>query len=188
MTSSTQVTQLLNAVNEGEPHATDELVPLVYDELRMLARSKMALEQGGQTLQPTALVHEAYLRLVGNNAQHWNSRGHFFCAAAEAMRRILIERARHKRSQKGGGDFQRVDWSELNLAVEADDERLLLVDEALQKLEEKDPEAVQLIKLRFFIGLSGQEAARALNIPERTATRTWAYARAWLLKEIGREV
>lgn len=188
MMAANPVTQMLNAVHHGDPQAADELIPLVYEELRRLARHKMAQEPAGQTLQPTALVHEAYLRLVGSKGNHWNSRGHFFGAAAEAMRRILVERARRKHSQKGGGDFQRVEWSEINLATETDGEPLLLVDEALEKLERQDPEAAHLIKLRFFAGLSGQEAARALNLPERTATRTWAYARAWLLKEIQRSV
>lgn len=186
MTTASQVTQILNAVNQGDPQAAEQLVPLIYDELRRLARHKMAGEPAGQTLQATALVHEAYLRLVSNNGHYWNSRGHFFGAAAEAMRRILVERARRKHSQKGGGEFRRVDWSEVNLAAETDDERLLRVDEALAKLERQDPEAAQLIKLRFFVGLSGQEAARALNLPDRTASRTWAYARAWLLKELSR--
>ena len=185
--AATEVTRILQAAQAGDPHAAAELAPLVYGELRALAARKMAQEPPGQTLQATALVHEAYLRLVGQEDQHRNSRGHFFGAAAEAMRRILVENARRKHSQKHGGKLQRVDWSEVAVAVETDDEHLLLVDEVLEKLEQQDQEAARLIKLRFFAGLSGQEAARALGLPERTATRMWAYARAWLLKELGRD-
>jgi len=182
-----EVTRILNAIQEGDPRAAEELVPLVYDELRTMAACKMAHERPGQTLQATALVHEAYLRLVDSQEQRWNSRGHFFAAAAEAMRRILIENARRKRALKHGGAVARVEWSEVKLAVETEDEQLLAVNEALQKLEEQDRDAAELVKLRFFVGLSGREAAQALNIPERSTNRLWAYARAWLLREINRE-
>lgn len=187
MANPGQVTQILNAIDKGDARAAEDLIPVVYDELRKLARHRMAMEPAGQTLQATALVHEAYLRLVGDHHGPWNNRGHFFGAAAEAMRRILVEKARQRRSQKAGGDYRRVDWSEVTLATETGDDQLLRVDEALGKLEKQDPEAARLIKLRFYVGLSGQEAAQALNLPQRTATRTWAYARAWLLKEIARD-
>ena len=179
------MTRLLNSLDGGDPRAAEELVPLVYDELRRLAASRLANEPPGQTLQATALVHEAYLRLVGpGNSRSWNSRGHFFGAAAEAMRRILIENARRKLSQKRGAGAERIDWSNIQLAIETDDDRLLLVNEALDKLAAQDAQAAELIKLRFFAGLSGQEAAEALGLPQRTATRLWAYARAWLFREL----
>jgi RNA polymerase sigma factor (TIGR02999 family) len=180
------VTRLLNTLEAGgDPRAAEELVPLVYDELRRLAASRLAHEPPGQTLQATALVHEAYLRLVGGgDARGWNSRGHFFGAAAEAMRRILIENARRKLSQKRGAGAEKVDLSNIEVAIETDDERLLMVNDALQKLAARDPQAAELIKLRFFAGLSGQEAANALGLPQRTATRLWAYARAWLFREL----
>jgi RNA polymerase sigma factor (TIGR02999 family) len=181
------VTRILNTLRDGDPRAAGELIPLVYDELRALAAYRMAHERPGQTLQATALVHEAYLRLLGPNNQEWNSRGHFFAAAAEAMRQILIENARRKQSHKHGGDLERVDWTQLQLAADTDDERLLEINEALEQLEQQDADAAQLVKLRFFAGLTGQEAARALKIPERTATRLWAYARAWLLRAIQKE-
>jgi RNA polymerase sigma factor (TIGR02999 family) len=179
------VTRILNSLNAGDPKAAEELIPLVYEELRRLAAHKMAQERPGQTLQATALVHEAWLRLVGTDApQPWNSRGHFFAAAAEAMRRILIENARRKQSEKHGGRLERVDLSDVEVAINTDDERLLLVDEALEKLAQQDKDAAELIKLRFFAGVSNEEAAQALGISERTAGRLWAYARAWLYKEI----
>lgn len=178
------VTRILHAIEQGDPQAADELMPLVYDELRSLASYRMAQEKPGQTLQATALVHEAYLRLVHDGNVHWNSRRHFFGAAAEAMRRILVENARRKSSQKRGGEFERVDWTEVKLAVETDGDHLLSVNEALLKLEQIDKTAADLIKLRFFVGLNGQEAAQALDLPERTATRLWAYARSWLYKEL----
>lgn len=181
------VTQILHAIDAGDPRAPDELLPLVYAELRNLASHRMAQERAGQTLQPTALVHEAYLRLVHGGAQQWNGRRHFFGAAAEAMRRILVENARRKASLKRGGGLERIDWSEVKLATETGDEQLLALDEALQKLEQHDPAAARLIKLRFFAGLSGQEAAEAMNLPVRSATRLWAYARAWLLNQIRSE-
>jgi len=157
---------------------------LVYDELRAMAARRMAREPSGQTLQATALVHEAYLRLLGNGGQHWQNRRHFFAAAAEAMRRILIENARRKRSEKRGGALERVDWTEVNLATSTDDDQLLAIHEALAALEQEDAACAELVKLRFFIGMTGQEAAQALGIAERTATRLWAYARAWLLQNL----
>jgi len=178
------VTRILQAAQNGEPAAADQLLPLVYDELRRLANARMANEAAGQTLQPTALVHEAWLRLVGNENQKWDGRGHFFAAAAEAMRRILIDRARRKRRIKHGGELQRVDFNTLDVAIVTDDEQLLAVDEALQKLEARDSVSAQLIKLRFFAGLTNLEAARLVGIPERSAKRSWAYARAWLFEEL----
>jgi len=183
-----EVTRLLQAVDAGDPRSTEDLVPLVYRELRALAAARLAREPPGQTLQATALVHEAYLRLVGSGPQQWQDRGHFFAAAAEAMRRILIENARRKRSARRGGEWERVDldWSAVTLATDTDETRLLAVDEALAGLEHQDSIAARLVKLRFFAGLTGQEAAAALGLPERTATRLWAYARAWLLRELKR--
>ena len=178
------VTRILDAIQQGDSNATEQLLPLVYEELRKLAAHKMANEVPGQTLQPTALVHEAYLRLVGAKDRQWNSRGHFFAAAAEAMRRILVENARRKQRVKHGGELQRVDMTTLDVAILSDEEHLLAVDEALEKLAARDPLGAQLIKLRFFAGLPNVEAARLLEIPERTAKRTWAYARAWLYEEL----
>jgi RNA polymerase sigma factor (TIGR02999 family) len=178
------VTRILDRVQQGEPKATDELLPLVYEELRKLASWRMAGEAAGQTLQATALVHEAYLRLVGQEDQQWQNSRHFFSAAAEAMRRILIERARHKACQKYGGDWQRVDLDEINVATESNTETLLFVSDALGKLAVKDPVCAELIKLRFFAGLPNHQAAKMLGLSERTAKRNWAYARAWLAKEI----
>ena len=178
------VTRILDAIQQGDPKATEELLPLVYEELRKLAAHKMANEAPGQTLQPTALVHEAWLRLTGNENQEWNGRGHFFAAAAEAMRRILVENARRKQRVKHGGAMQRIDLTTLDVAIITHDEHLLAVDEALDKLAARDPLGAQLIKLRFFAGLSNVDAARMLGIPERTAKRTWAYARAWLYEEL----
>lgn len=180
------VTRILDRVQQGEAKAAEELLPLVYEELRKLAAHKMAHEAPGHTLQPTALVHEAWLRLVGPADQPWNGRGHFFAAAAEAMRRILVEKARRKRRLKHGGDWQRIDLSHLDIAGTADDDQLLAVDEALERLAQRDPQGAELIKLRFFTGLPHVEAARVLGIPERTAKRTWAYARAWLHEELKR--
>ncbi|SRR6266496_3697019 len=178
------VTRILAAIQQGDSNATEQLLPLVYEELRKLAAHKMANEVPGQTLQPTALVHEAYLRLVGAKDRQWNSRGHFFAAAAEAMRRILVENARRKRRVKHGGAMQRIDLTSLDVAITSNDQHLLAVDEALDKLAARDPLGAQLIKLRFFAGLSNVDAARMLGIPERTAKRTWAYARAWLYEEL----
>jgi len=178
------LTRILQAVEKGDPRAPEELLPLVYEELRRLAAHKMASEAPGQTLQPTALVHEAWLRLIGAENVEWNGRGHFFAAAAEAMRRILVENARRKQRVKHGGELQRVDMTTLDVAILTDDGHLLAVDEALEKLAARDPLGAQLIKLRFFAGLPNVEAARLLEIPERTAKRTWAYARAWLYEEL----
>lgn len=178
------MTRILEAIEQGDAKAADQLLPLVYEELRRLAAHKMAHESPGQTLQPTALVHEAWLRLIGNENQEWNSRGHFFGAAAEAMRRILVENARRKQRVKHGGEMRRIDLAMLDVAITSQDEHLLAVDEALEKLAGRDPLGAQLIKLRFFAGLPNVEAARLLGIPERTAKRAWAYARAWLYEEL----
>ncbi len=178
------VTQILQRVEYGDAKAAEELLPLVYEELRRLASAKMAQESAGHTLQPTALVHEAWMRLTGDQSARFEGRRHFFGAAAEAMRRILIDRARQKRSLKRGSGAERVNLDDLQLAVAADDETVLLVDEALQKLTNEDPESAEFIKLRFFAGLTNAEAAQALGIPERTARRNWSFARAWLYREI----
>ena len=182
----TEVTRILSAIDQGDPHAAEQLLPLVYEELRKLAAQRLAQEKPGQTLQPTALVHEAYLRLVDTEqAQPWNSRGHFFAAAAEAMRRILVERARHKATHKQGGDRQRLDLDQLETVADDRGHELLLLDEALQQLERHDALAARLVKLRYFAGLSHQEAAQALGISRRAADRLWALARAWLFQQIG---
>jgi RNA polymerase sigma factor (TIGR02999 family) len=179
------VTRILSAIEEGDPHAAEQLLPLVYDELRQLAARKMAQEKPGQTLQTTALVHEAYIRLVdGDKAPHWNSRGHFFAAAAEAMRRILVDRARRKRSRKRGGDRARVELDEANLTAAEDAAEVLAVNEALAGLAAADAQAAELVKLRYFAGLPIPEAAAVLNLSPRSADRLWAYARAWLRRAI----
>jgi RNA polymerase sigma factor (TIGR02999 family) len=178
------LTRILGRLQQGETRAAEELLPLVYDELRKLAAQKMANEVPGQTLQPTALVHEAYLRLIGSGPEQWNSRGHFFGAAAEAMRRILVENARRKNRLKHGGALYRATITGLDVAQNTPDEQLLAVDEALDRLAAVDPIGAKLVNLRFFVGLSNLEAARLLGIPERTAKRTWAYARAWLHEEL----
>lgn len=182
------VTRILNSIEGGDPRATEELLPLVYDELRRLATAKMAHEASGQTLQPTALVHEAYLRLVGSTDQSWENRGHFFAAAAEAMRRILVERARRRNRVKHGAGLQRLNVDDLDVALTADDDRILMVHEALDELVKIDPTSAELIKLRFFAGLPSADAARMLNLSERTAYRTWAFARAWLYDELKRRL
>ncbi|MGE0756758.1 MAG: ECF-type sigma factor [Pirellulaceae bacterium] len=182
------VTRILTAMQQGDPLAAGELLPLVYNELRRLAQSKLAHEPSSQTLQATALVHEAFLRLVGDDpATPWNSRGHYFAAAAEAMRRILIERARQRQSLKRGGDWERVEI-QLDLIL-ADDrcDKLVALDEALRKLEERDAPKAELVKLRFFAGLTNAEAAAALGISPATADRHWSYARAWLQREMQSE-
>lgn len=179
------VTQILSAIDEGDPHAADALLPLVYEELRTLAAARLAKEKPGQTLQPTALVHEAYMRLVDHDrAQRWNSRGHFFAAAAESIRRILVERARKKGRLKRGGAVKRVNLESLDLADDTDSARLVELDEALTKLAEAAPEKATLVKLRYFAGLTVDEAAKALGISASTADRHWAYARAWLHREM----
>jgi len=185
--SMSDVTQLLDAISRGDSQATDRLLPLVYDELRRLATLKLADEKPGQTLQATALVHEAYLRLVGaKGSQHWDGRGHFFAAAAEAMRRILINRARDRKRLKRGGDRRRIDLDHLELALDADDDQLLMLDQALETLSKEDPQAAELIKLRFFTGLSVGETAKTMGISNRTAERLWSYARAWLYDRLRR--
>ena len=181
-----QLTVILQRVEQGESAAANELLPLVYEELRKLAAMKMAKEQPGQTLQPTALVHEAYLRLLGQEQQQWQNSRHFFSAAAEAMRRILVERARQKARQKHGGEWQRVDLSEIDVAAESNDDTLLFVHEALERFAATDPVCTELVKLRFFAGIPNPQAAQMLGLSERTAKRNWAYARAWLAKEIAR--
>ncbi len=176
-----EVTQILSAIEQADPHAASQLLPLVYDELRRLAAHKLAGEPPGQTLDATALVHEAYLRLVDPAPPHrWDGQRRFFAAAAEAMRRILVDRARHKRSQKGGGQFTRQDVEEAELATPHVADDLLAVDEALNGLMAVDPQAAELVKLRYFTGLSIPDAAEALGISPRTADRLWVYARAWL--------
>lgn len=175
------VTLILSAIEQGDPHASEKLLPLVYDELRKLAAQRLDQEKPGQTLQATALVHEAYLRLVGvKQEQHWDSRGHFFGAAAEAMRRILVNRARDKNRLKRGGQRQRVDLDQVELALDTNDEQLLELDEALIQLETADPDAARLVKLRFFAGLTLKDAAASMGLAHRSAERQWAYARAWL--------
>jgi RNA polymerase sigma factor (TIGR02999 family) len=178
------VTRILSAIEKGDPVAADELLPLVYHELRKLAAHKMANEAPGQTLQPTALVHEAYLRLVGKEDKKWTGRAHFFAAAAEAMRRILIDNARRKRAQRHGGGQQRVDVEEVEIASDTEDDQLLAINEALDRLAAKDKVKAELIKLRYFVGMTIEEAARILDISEPTAKRYWTYARAWLYAEI----
>jgi RNA polymerase sigma factor (TIGR02999 family) len=180
------VTQILQAIEQGDPHAAAQLLPLVYDELRQLAAAKMAQEKPGQTLEATALVHEAYLRLVDvAPPQNWNSRGHFFAAAAEAMRRILVEQARRKRSRKRGGDRQRIDLELVSAATPQPPDDLLDLDAALSQLAAADPEAAELVKLRYFAGLTVPEAAGVLGVSPRTADFLWAYARAFLLRCLG---
>ena len=180
-----EVTRILGAIEQGDPHAAEQLLPLVYDELRQLAAQKLAQEKPGQTLQATALVHEAYLRLVDvDKAQHWNSRGHFFAAAAEAMRRILVDNARSKRSQKRGGGRARQPVEEARLVAPKPVQDILGLDEALDRLAARDRQAAELVKLRYFAGLTSQQAAEALGVSSRTAERLWAYARAFLLKEL----
>jgi len=181
------VTRILLAIEKGDPVAADELLPLVYHELRKLAAHKMANEAPGQTLQPTALVHEAYLRLVGNEDKKWAGRAHFFAAAAEAMRRILIDNARRKHAARHGGGQQRVDVQDVDIAAAADDEQLLAIHEALDKLAAKDKVKAELVKLRYFVGTTIEEAAQILGISEPTAKRYWTYARAWLRSAFGDE-
>lgn len=185
------VTRILSQIDSGDPSAAEKLLPLVYDELRKLAAAKLAQEKPGQTLQATALVHEAYLRLVGDvqgNAQHesWNNRGHFFGAAAEAMRRIIVERARRNGRMRHGGEFQRQDAAEADLVADQRLAETLQVDAALDELAEQDPRAAELVKLRFFVGMTTAEAADALGISTKTVERTWVYAKAWLRNALSR--
>lgn len=178
------VTRILNSIQQGDPKAADELLPLVYSELRKLAAARMAQESPGQTLQPTALVHEAWLRLVGDANPKFDGRGHFFAAAAEAMRRILIDNARRKRALRHGGGREHLDISELELATVAKDDELLAVDEALETLASEDAELAKLVKLRFFAGLTHKEIADVLELSEPTIERRWRFARAWLFNRI----
>jgi RNA polymerase sigma factor (TIGR02999 family) len=180
-----EVTRLLSAIEHGDPHAAEQLLPQVYHELRKLATQKLAQEKPGQTLQATALVHEAYVRLVDTEKeQHWNSRGHFFAAAAEAMRRILVEQARHKRSTKAGGPLQRVELHDVHLPAPSQDVDLIGLDEALDKLAMHDSRKAALVKLRFFAGLTIRQAAAVLGISDSTADADWAYAKSWLRLEL----
>jgi RNA polymerase sigma factor (TIGR02999 family) len=177
------VTRILEAAQNGDPQAAEELLPMVYEELRKLAAHKLAHEQPGQTLQPTALVHEAWLKLAGSD-QNWNGRGHFFAAASEAMRRILVDRARKRNRERHGAGLQRVDLDSVEFAATTDDQTLLRLDDALAKLAIEAPEKAELVKLRYFSGLTIADAALALGISEATAKRHWTYARAWLLCEL----
>jgi RNA polymerase sigma factor (TIGR02999 family) len=179
-----EVTQVIEAIQHGDPRAAEELLPLVYEELRRLAASKMANEAAGNTLQPTALVHEAWLRLIGNDNPKFAGRGHFFAAAAEAMRRILIDRARHKSALRRGGGQVRVDIQQIDLVSPGADDQLLAVNDALDKLAAQDPTEAELVKLRYFVGLTTEEAASLLDISPRTARNYWAHARTWLYHEI----
>ncbi len=181
-----EVTRILAAIERGDVRAVDELFPLVYQELRQLAAQRFSKELPGQTLQATALVHEAYLRLVGSEEQRWSGRHHFFSAAAEAMRRILIENARRKKRIRHGGGWKRVNLDAADVASEMPSDDLIALDEALEKLSNEDKVSAELIKLRFFAGLTMEQAAEILGIPHRTADRNWAYARAWLYKEINK--
>jgi RNA polymerase sigma factor (TIGR02999 family) len=181
-----ELTRILRQIEEGDPHPAEQLLPLVYDELRQLATYRLAHEKPGQTLQPTALVHEAYLRLVGADPkQPWASRGHFFTAAAEAMRRILVDVARRKDALRHGGGRQRQDFAGAEPAAPRPSEDLLALDEALCKLEARDPVKAELVKLRYFVGLTMEQAAEALGISLATANRYWAFARAWLHQQLG---
>jgi RNA polymerase sigma factor (TIGR02999 family) len=179
----TDVTRILNSIEQGDEKAADRLLPLVYEELRRLASHKMSHEPPGQTLQATALVHEAYIRLVGEEAQNWGSRTHFFSAAAEAMRRILVDNARRKKSLRRGEKHQRVDLDDADLAIEEPSEDIIALDEALAKLAIEDPVKANLVKLRYFTGMTIEQAANILGISRATADRYWSYARVWLFHE-----
>jgi RNA polymerase sigma factor (TIGR02999 family) len=181
------VTRILSAIEQGDPHAAEQLLPLLYDELRKLAAQKLAQEKPGQSLQATALVHDAYIRLVDvEKAQHWNSRGHFFAAAAEAMRRILVERARHKGRIRHGGGRRHMELLDAEVAAPTDDEQVLLLDESLARLAAVRPQAAELVKLRFFARLTLEAIAPLLSLSPRTARRLWAFARAWLRRDMER--
>jgi RNA polymerase sigma factor (TIGR02999 family) len=184
----THVTRILSAIEQGDPHAAERLLPLVYDELRKLAAQRLAQERPGQTLQATALVHDAYIRLVdGNKGQHWDGRRHFFAAAAEAMRRILVEKARRNRSVKHGARRARIDLDEALVVEDKPRQNLLELDELLDQLAKADPRAAELVKLRFFAGLTGDQAAEVLGVSPRSADLLWAYARAWLFERLQRQ-
>ena len=182
----TDVTRILNAIEQGDARAADELLPLIYEELRHLAAQKMSRERPGQTLQATALVHEAYIRLVGAQDQDWKGRTHFFAAAAEAMRRILIENARRKGRLKHGGGQHKAELHTPDLAIEGPSDDLIALDEAITKLSKEEPIVANLVKMRYFAGLTLEQSAEILGIARRTADRYWAYARAWLHKEIAK--
>ena len=179
------VTRLLRAASHGDSDAARKLMPLIYEELRKLAAHRMSRQPAGHTLQATALVHDAYLRLLGNGEQSWNDRRHFFAAAAEAMRHILIDHARRKGAMRRGGGVEKVQFDDAVLATQTTDENLLVIDEALEKLAMQDAATVELVKLRFFAGFTFAEAAGIIGVSERTAKRMWAYARAWLFEELG---
>jgi len=181
------MTRIMNAIEQGDAQATEKLLPLVYEELRRLAASKMSQERPGHTLQATALVHEAYMRLLGPEANNWDSRTHFFSAAAEAMRRILIDNARRKKSLKRGGGFQIVNLENAELAIEEPSEDILALDEALVKLAAVDPVKADLVKLRYFAGLTNEQAGQVLGVSHNTVDKYWAYARAWLRLELERD-
>jgi RNA polymerase sigma factor (TIGR02999 family) len=179
------ITHVLNAIDQGDPHAAEQLLPLVYDELRKLAAQRLAQEKPGQTLQATALVHEAYLRLVGGgHEENWNGRGHFFAAAAEAIRRILVEQARRKQSAKHGGGWERIELDEDHAPADRAADRLLDLDRVLTRLREVEPVSARLVELRYFAGLTMEQAAAALGLPLRTAERNWTFARTWLHREL----
>jgi RNA polymerase sigma factor (TIGR02999 family) len=195
LVAMSDVTRILSAIEQGDPHAAEQLLPLVYDELRRLAAQKLAHEKPGQTLQATALVHEAYLRLTalsasrpseerGKEGMHWNSRGHFFAAAAEAMRRILVEQARRRHADKRGGQHARQELPESGIAAPGDVEETLAIDDLLDRFATVDPLAANLVKLRFFVGLTMEEIAQALNISVRSAYDIWTYARSWLHRHL----
>lgn len=181
-----EVTRIINAIEQGDARDADKLLPLVYEELRLLAARKLSQERPGQTLQATALVHEAYIRLIGDHEHDWKSRGHFFKAAAEAMRRILIDNARRKQRLKRGGDRHRVGLEDVDLVLEGPSGDLIALDEALEKFSKKDNVKAELVRLRFFAGLTNEQAAKVLNISINTADRYWAYSRSWLHLEISK--
>ena len=178
------VTHLLNAIEHGDADAAAQLLPLVYEELRKLAAAKMAKEQPGQTLQATALVHEAWIRLAGGQQQRWDSRRHFFAAAAEAMRRILVEKARRRQRARHGGGLERVDVDEVEIASGVRQDQLIALDDALAKLEQEDPQKAEVVKLRYFVGMSNEQTAETLGLSVATIERHWSFAKAWLFKEI----
>jgi RNA polymerase sigma factor (TIGR02999 family) len=181
-----EVTRILEAIDQGDPRAAEELLPVVYGELRRLAAQKLSHEKPGQTLQATALVHEAYIRLVGTENQQWDGRGHFFAAAAEAMRRILVENARRKQQSKHGAGRQRLELQEADLTIDPPSEELLCLNEAIEELGKEDQQMADLVKLRYFAGLTLHQAADILGLPRRTADRHWAYARTWLYRQISK--
>lgn len=186
--TSHEVTQVLQALAQGNDRASEELLPLVYNELRRLAAQRMSQEAAGQTLQATALVHEAWLRMIGDGDRTWQNRAHFFAAAAEAMRRILVENARRKSRLKRGGGQLRLDIDEVDLAATPPDEKILLMDDALEQLQAEDPEKARIVVLKFFGGLTNREIAENLQVTERTVERQWAYAKAWLLRKIREQI